>query len=111
VVTLGALKPSPKLMRSYSHVVKSVLSILQEKPSPLIPTCMGRELDPKGSQSRQTDPKDANLIDCGPRLECPWANGRWTSQIPVMKGWREGRITGGSVLEPKWNEMNHMHMY
>jgi hypothetical protein len=32
-------------------------------------------------------------------------------QIPVMKGWREGRITGGSVLEPKWNEMNHMHMY
>jgi hypothetical protein len=22
-------------------------------------------------------------------------------QIPVMKGWREGRITGGSDLEPK----------
>ena len=28
-------------------------------------------------------------------------------QIPVMKGWREGRITGGSDLEPKCDDFNH----
>ena len=42
-----------------------------------------------------------------------WMEGTsaWTSQILVIKSWREGKITGGSVLEPKRNVMNHKLIY